>query len=217
MSEKYQNSDEFFSGVQPYNNELNALRSILLKSDLVEDFKWNFPCYTYNKKNVVMLPSYKNECVLLFFKGALLTDSEHVLKKPGQNTQSSRYFSVINVDDIHAKQPIISAYIAEAIELEKAGKKIDPLPVSAVEMPIELHHMFSEDRLFETAFTALTKGRQKAYLVYFSGSKNATTRLARIERYKSRILAGKGMHDCTCGHSKKMPGCDGSHKYYTQS
>lgn len=204
---------EFIGKQKRWPDEIALIRQILLDYGLVEAFKWRNPCYIHNHKNIALIGSFKDFCCLAFFKGALLKDSEGILKQQGENTQSARIVPFTNVSEIIRLRPILKAYVFEAIEVEKSGLKIDYKKAEEMERPEELQLKFDRDPDFESAFQNLTSGRQKGYLLYFSGAKQAKTRESRIEKYRARILDGKGMHDCVCGHSQKMPSCDGSHKY----
>ena len=204
--------DQYLSKVKKWQDELEKLRTILLDCQLNEELKWRVPCYTFQNGNIVLINSFKDFCALGFFKGALLNDSNNVLIKQGENTQSARIIRFTSVKEIIEMEAIIKAYIYEAIEVEKAGLKVEPNN-KELEFPEELLIKFNENPEFKTAFEALTPGRQRAYNLFFSDSKQSKTREARIEKYTQRILNGKGINDCVCGLSKKMPGCDGSHKF----
>ena len=143
---------------------------------------------------------------------ALLKDAKGLLKKPGENTQGGRVFPFTNTKDIVKQKAIIKAYIFEAIEIEKAGIKVVPT-LTPIELPEELAKQFKKNAAFKKAFYQLTPGRQRAYLIHFTGAKQSATRTSRIEKFIPQILCGKGFNDCTCGLSKKMPICDGSHKF----
>ncbi len=204
--------DEFFENVQQWQDELKKLRSIVLECGLVEELKWRQPCYTFKGKNLIILGGFKTNCIISFFKGALLNDSEGILEKPGENTQSARVIRFTDIQQIIEKEATLKAYIYEAIEVEKAGLKVDTSNQPALDIPEELQQKMDAVSAFKTAFEGLTPGRQKAYIMFFAQAKQSKTRTARIEKFTPRILDGKGMNDCTCGLSKKMPGCDGSHR-----
>ena len=205
--------DEYFEKLQKWQLELQTLREILNDCMLAETYKWKHPCYTYKNNNIVIIGGFKEYCTINFFKGVLLKDSEKILTKPGENSQSSRIIPFTNVEDIKKLTPIIKSYIFEAIEIEKAGLTVQTKSISDYKIPDELTQKFTENLDFETAFKALTPGRQKGYLLYFSQPKQSKTKISRIEKYTNRILKGKGLNDCICGLSKRMPTCDGSHKY----
>lgn len=195
-----------------WKEEMIELRSILLDCGLIEEYKWRQPCYSYNGSNVVLIGNFKNYCTLSFFKGVLLQDADKKLEAPGENSQSVRMFKFISLDEIKKNRSIIKAYIFEAIEIEKAGLKVDTSKKKEQELPAELISKFNSDAKFHSAFEGLTPGRQRAYLMFFNQAKQSSTRENRINKYEKRILLGKGMNDCICGRSKRMPTCDGSHK-----
>lgn len=205
--------DDFLAKADKWKKELTVLRKILLDCNLVEELKWGNPCYMYGKSNIILIGELKESCVLSFIKGALLSDSENILSKPGENSQSARVIKFTNVKDIKEKEAVLKAYIFEAIEVEKAGLKVDTSASKDITLIEELVSRMKKDNLFKQAFEALTPGRQRAYNMFFAEAKQSATREARIEKYTSRILKGKGMNDCVCGLSKRMPNCDGSHKY----
>lgn len=207
------NVSDFISKQEKWSNELQLLREILLSCGLEETIKWRAPCYTFKGKNVVILGAFKDFCCLCFFKGVLLKDTEGILKQQGGNTQSGRIVPFTDTAEIHRLKPILKAYVFEAIEVEKSGLKVEFNSPEELELPDELEVAFQQDTEFQKAFQSLTPGRQKGYLLFFSGAMQSATRTSRIEKYRSRIFDGKGLHDCVCGYSKKMPSCDGSHKY----
>lgn len=204
--------DQFFVSVKYGKDSLLLLRKLLQQSKLVEEYKWKQPCYTYNGKNVIILSGLKDHVVISFFKGALLTDNETILEKPGDHTQSARIIRFYNLDEVKNLSSQIKAFIKEAIEIEESGKKLEKDESVKIEMPNELIDQFKKDKQFEKAYQQLTPGRQRAYLMFFTAAKQTETRTARIEKYKDRILKGYGFNDCVCGLSKRMPNCDGSHK-----
>ncbi|MGZ9734005.1 DUF1801 domain-containing protein [Flavobacterium sp. GNP002] len=205
--------DEFISSATKWQPEIKQLRLLLLDCGLTEEFKWRMPCYCFQGNNVVLIGSFKEFCTLSFFKGILLQDSNGILSKPGENSQSMRFFKFTNPEEITENQSIIKAYIYEAIEIEKAGLKVIFKSTTELELVEELQIAFDKNPDLKTAFNALTPGRQRAYNLHFSEAKQSKTRGTRIEKYTQRILNGKGINDCICGMSKKMPSCDGSHKY----
>lgn len=208
--------DNFFAKLTNWRDELEQLRMIVLDCGLVEQLKWGQPCYMYGKSNVLMIAPFKDNCVISFFKGALLSDSAGLLVKPGEDSQSFRIIRFRSVDEVVRVSHHIKAYIYEAIEVEKAGLVVPKKPHEDYVLPEELLQKFDEVPGLKSAFEALTPGRQRAYILHFSSAKQSATRTARIESYQDRILNGKGITDCVCGMSKKMPGCDGSHKYIFQ-
>ena len=205
--------DAYLEKQSLWAGELQLLREILLECGLEETVKWRQPCYTFKGKNILIIGSFKDFCCLSFFKGVLLKDAEGVLKQQGENTQSSRIIPFTHVSEIMRLKPILKTYVFEAIEIEKSGLKVEYSQPDEMEFPEELEQAFQKDVAFESAFKNLTPGRQKGYLLFFTGAKQSAARASRIEKYKSRIFGGKGFHDCVCGRSKKMPACDGSHKY----
>lgn len=204
--------DEYISNAKRWQPELEALRSIILACDLVEEYKWRNPCYTFEGSNIVIIGELKDCCILSFFKGVLLQDTHHILVKAGENSHHSMMAKFTNVQDIINLKDILQAYIYEAIEVEKAGLKVVVDKSDFLNFPQELIDRMESDAAFKEAFTALSPGRQRAYNLYFSDPKQSKTRMDRIEKYTPRILNGKGFHDCVCGLSKRMPTCDGSHK-----
>ncbi len=205
--------DEFLDKAPKWQLEMKKLRMIVLDCMLTEEFKWKQPCYTFNNSNVLIIGGFKDYCLISFLKGSLLKDDNGLLIKPGEHTQSGRYMKFTNTHEIETIESILKAYIFEAIEVEKTGVKVNFKPVSDYSIPEELTTIFTENSAFKLAFEALTPGRQKAYILYFSAPKQSKTRVSRIEKYMNQIFEGKGLTDCTCGLSKKMPYCDGSHKY----
>lgn len=180
--------------VLTWTAELNLLRSIVLESALEETIKWGVPCYTINNKNVLMVSAYKHFCCISFFKGALLKDSKKILEKPGENSQTVRLLKFKNVDDISKIESDIRAYIDEAIEIEKSGKKVETKQETEP-IPEELIQKFEEDSELKKAFEALTKGRQRGYILYFSAPKQSKTKHSRIEACIEKIKNGEGLHD----------------------
>lgn len=205
--------DEFLDKAPKWQLEMKKLRMIVLDCMLTEEFKWKQPCYTFNNSNVLIIGGFKDYCLISFLKGSLLKDDNGLLIKPGEHSQSGRYMKFTNTHEIETIESILKAYIFEAIEVEKTGVKVNFKPVSDYSIPEELTTIFTENSAFKLAFEALTPGRQKAYILYFSAPKQSKTRVSRIEKYMNQIFEGKGLTDCTCGLSKKMPYCDGSHKY----
>lgn len=206
------NVDEFLANAEQFRPEMEKLREIMLGFDLKEEIKWNHPCYVLGKGNVVIIGAHKDYALLSFFKGSLLKDPLGLLVKSGPNTESGKDFRFTSVDEIIKIESIIKDYVHEAIEIEKAGLKVEYSKSTDLPIPEELQFQFDDMPDFEEAFYALTPGRQKGYILHFSGGKQSKTRTKRIEKYTQRIFDGKGIHDCVCGLSKRMPTCDGSHK-----
>lgn len=180
--------------VNDWQDELKQLRRIVLECGLMEEVKWSVPCYTYDGKNILIVSALKESANISFFKGVLLKDEQKLLMKPGANTQSDRYFKFTNTQQIMDLEPIIKSYIFEAIEIERAGIKVEfiknPEPI-----PEELQLKLNNDPVFKAAFENLTPGRQRGYILHFSQPKQSKTRISRIEKCIPKILAGKGFHD----------------------
>lgn len=205
--------DDYFNNNKKWQVELQQLRGIILNCLLTEEWKWRTPCYTYNSKNVVLLGRFKDYCSISFFKGALMHDKENLLELPGENSQTVRMMKFSGMDEILELKPTIKSYLIEAIEIEKAGLKPKKQTAQSIDYPMELKELFKLNAPLKKSFESLTPGRQRGYLIFFKGAKQSQTITTRIEKYIPRILQGKGIHDCICGHSKRMPTCDGSHKY----
>ena len=204
--------DAFLLNTKKWREELTILRSIVMDSGLGEELKWGAPCYVHEKANVIMIHGFKDYFALMFFKGALMKDPQDLLRKPGENTQSSRLIRLTSMDEMLGQEEVLRAYIQNAIEVEKAGEKVIAKKTEEYPVPLELKESFAENSDLQHAFYGLTPGRQRAYLLHFAEAKQSATRKARIEKYTPRILNGKGILDCWCGLSKRMPTCDGSHK-----
>ncbi|MEY2924687.1 MAG: hypothetical protein RLZZ337_1235 [Bacteroidota bacterium] len=204
--------DQFIAKQKQWKDELAALRQIVVDCGLNEELKWRQPCYSYNGTNLIILGGFKDFCVISFFKGVLLNDEHGILKKQGENTQSARVIPFTNVQQIIELEPIIKSYIYESIEAEKLGLKVEFTDNKNINLVEELVGVLNQNPSLKQAFEALTPGRKRAYNMFFEAAKQSKTRLARIEKYIPRIMQGKGMNDCVCGLSKRMPNCDGSHK-----
>ena len=187
--------DAFIGHAEQWQDEFKTLRTIVLDSGLQEDLKWGKPCYTYEGNNVVLIHGFKKYCALLFIKGALLEDTAGILIKQTENTQAARQLRFTHVDEIVELAPVIKAYLQEALAVENAGLQVEYKKTSEFDMPEEFQNKLDEDTALKIAFEALTPGRQRAYLLYFSSAKQSKTRLARVEKYTARILAGKGLND----------------------
>lgn len=181
--------------VHKWEKELAALRKMILDCGLHEESKWGMPCYTFQKANILLLAAFKEYCSISFFKGALLQDPEKILSMAGENSQAVRMLKFTNVKDVIKLEKSIKAYIYEAIEVEKAGLKIEFKKVSEFGMPEEFEKVLKKDKVLKTAFDALTPGRQRGYLLFFAAAKQSKTREARIEKCKAQILKGKGLND----------------------
>lgn len=180
--------------VHNWTDELELLRKLVLDCGLVEDLKWGAPCYTFQKKNVLMVSALREYCCISFFKGSLLSDSKGLLEKPGKHSQAARLFKLTNIEKITAMEDDIKTYIYEAIEIEKAGLKVNFKKYPEL-IPEELEKKLEEDPVLKTAFEALTPGRQRGYILYFSVPKQSKTRESRIQKCIGKILNGEGLHD----------------------
>jgi len=187
--------DEFLTKAKRWKEEYETLRKIVLDCELTEDFKWMNPCYTFEKKNIVLIHGFKEYCALLFPKGALLQDSHGILIQQTENVQGARQIRFTNMQEIVEKEAMLKAYIYEAIEVEKAGLKVKVKKPEELIIPEELQHKFDEIPALKTAFTTLTPGRQRAYILYFSAAKQSKTRESRVEKCIPNILNGKGLND----------------------
>ncbi|MFZ4799898.1 MAG: DUF1801 domain-containing protein [Bacteroidia bacterium] len=205
--------DFYFSKDQKWQNELAQLRVIVIECGLTEELKWGVPCYLLQKSNIVLIHAFKDYCALLFFKGSLLNDTNGILIQQTENVQGGRQIRFTNITEIMNLEVILKSYIYEAIEVEKAGLKVEFKKQTDYIISEEFQNKLNEMPELKTAFEALTPGRQRGYLLHFSAPKQSKTRLLRVENCMAQIFKGKGLNDCTCGLSKKMPSCDGSHKY----
>ncbi|MFE4117768.1 YdeI family protein [Priestia sp. YIM B13448] len=187
--------DEFLTKAKKWKEEYETLRKIVLDCELTEDFKWMNPCYTFEKKNIVLMHGFKEYCALLFPKGSLLQDSHGILIQQTENVQGARQIRFTNVQEIAEKEAILKAYIDEAIEVEKAGLKVKAKKPEELIIPDELQHKFDEIPALKDAFTTLTPGRQRAYILHFSAAKQSKTRESRVEKCIPNILNGKGLND----------------------
>ena len=189
------NVDFFFNKAGRWQKEVNKLRRIVLGCQLTEDLKWGCPCYTLEEGNIVLIHKFKEYCALLFFKGALLKDPGGILILQTKNVQAARQIRFTNLREIVERATAVKAYIHEAIEVEKAGQKVKLKKTSEFSMPDEFEGELNKLPALKTAFYALTPGRQRAYLLFFSTPKQSRTREARIEKCKRKILNGKGLTD----------------------
>ncbi|MDQ0087961.1 uncharacterized protein YdeI (YjbR/CyaY-like superfamily) [Paenibacillus anaericanus] len=187
--------DEFLSKAKQWQAEFEKLRLIVLDCKLTEELKWGVPCYTFQNNNIVLIHGFKEYCAILFIKGSLLHDTHRILIQQTEKVQAGRQIRFTNVQDIEAIESILKAYIYEAIEVEKAGLKVDFKKNTALIIPEELQNKFDEIPDLKSAFEALTPGRQRAYLYYFSEPKQSKTRVSRVEKYVQQILGGKGLND----------------------
>ncbi|WP_037290959.1 YdeI/OmpD-associated family protein [Saccharibacillus sacchari] len=187
--------DAFMERSEQWKAEFVKLRSLALASGAVEDLKWGQPCYTIDGSNVFLIHGFKEYCAILFMKGALMQDDEGLLVQQTQKVQAARQLRFTSADEIEAKSEQIAAYLSDAIEVEKAGLKVEMKPVEQYAAPQELEERFESDPILKEAFEALTPGRQRAYLMHFTEPKQSKTREARIDKHAPRILEGKGLTD----------------------
>ncbi|RIX48755.1 hypothetical protein D3P08_23975 [Paenibacillus nanensis] len=187
--------DPYFNKLKKWKEEFGLLREIVLDCGLTEDFKWMHPCYTFDNKNIVLIHGFKDYCALLFHKGALLKDPHGILVQQTENVQAGRQIRFTGVQQIEEMQLILKDYIDEAVEVEKAGLQVEYKKTKEYAIPEELENKFVEIPDLKTAFEALTPGRQRGYMLYFSSPKQSKTRESRIEKYLGHILSGKGLDD----------------------
>src|SRR5688572_959702 len=193
MSSRNPKVDAFVGRAKSWRGEMEKIRSILLDSGLEEELKWGKPCFGVDGKNVAILQPFKAHCSLMFFKGALLKDTHKLLRSQGENTQSALRLEFTSEAQI--KKSVLQSYVKQAIAVEKAGLKVDFKAKRELELPEELTQILKKDRKLAKAFDALTPGRQRGYVLHFTGAKQSSTRTARIEKCIPKILAGMGMHD----------------------
>jgi len=187
--------DGFFTKAKKWQEELKELRTIILDCQLTEELKWGTPCYTFQNSNIVLIHVFKEYCALLFFKGVLLKDANRILIQQTKNVQAARQIRFTHVREIVELEPILKAYIHEAIEVEKAGLKVTLKQTSEYPIPAEFQKQLDAIPALKTAFDALTPGRQRAYIFYFSAPKQSKTRESRIKKCLPQILNGKGLND----------------------
>lgn len=195
MSAKNPKVDVVVGKTRQWREETEKLREVLLDSPLTEELKWWKPCYTLEGRVVAIIGGFKDNCVVSFFKGALLKDPKGVLEKPGENSQAARVMRFRSVAEIEKSESVLRAFIKEAIAVEKAGVKVEFKKSAEFEVPEELRRKFGESASFKKAWEGLTPGRQRGYLLYFGGAKQSKTREARIEKHEKRILGGLGLMD----------------------
>jgi len=190
-----QKVDAFISKAEKWQEEFKELRKIILEFDMTEELKWGVPCYNVQDGNIVLIHGFKEYCAILFVKGALLKDPKGILIQQTQNVQAGRQIRFTNVKEIFTLEPVLKAYIQEAIEIEKAGLKVEFKKNTEFEIPEELLAKFAEITSLQPAFEALTPGRQRAYVYYFTEPKQPKTRAVRVEKSVEQILLGKGLND----------------------
>lgn len=187
--------DFFFNKADKWQKEYEYLRTLILDCDLIEELKWGCPCYTFHNSNIVLIHGFKEYCAILFHKGALLNDTDGLLVQQTENVQATRQIRFTDVREIIEKEAVLKTYIFEAIEVEKAGLKVELKKTSEFKMPDEFQQKLEENAVLKTAFEALTQGRQRGYLLHFSAPKQSKTREARIEKCTPQILNGRGLND----------------------
>ncbi len=187
--------DAYLSKAEKWREELAKLRTIILDCGLTEELKWGKPCYAFQTGNIVIMLPLKAHCALLFFKGSLLKDPSGILTKAGENSEAGRQLRFTDVREITKMEPVLKAYLREAMEVEKAGLTVKTKKVSELKIPEELQNKLDKVPAFKAAFVALTPGRQRGYIFYFSAPKQPKTRESRIEKCRQAILKGKGLYD----------------------
>ncbi|MBO9691018.1 YdeI family protein [Chryseobacterium sp.] len=185
----------FFENAGQWQEEFKKLRTIALSTELVEDLKWGCPCYTYEGKNIFLIHGFKEYCALLFFKGALMKDPDHILIQQSENVQAARQIRFTDVEQINDLQGSLRQYMFEAVEIEESGAKVEMKKTKEFEIAEEFQEKLDQDPALEEAFKALTPGRQRAYLLHFSSAKQSKTREARIEKCIPQIMDGIGLND----------------------
>jgi uncharacterized protein YdeI (YjbR/CyaY-like superfamily) len=186
---------DFYFSKDKWPQELVQLRKIVVNCGLTEELKWGCPCYSFQKSNIVLIHVFKEYCALLFFKGALLKDNNSILIQQTKNVQAARQIRFTNVREIIKLKTVLKAYVYEAIEVEKAGLKVELKKTTEYKIPEEFEQKLGNIAALKTAFYALTPGRQRAYLLHFSAPKQSTTRQSRVEKCIPQILNGKGLND----------------------
>lgn len=187
--------DDFFENAKKWKDEFQKLRTIVLDCGLTEEYKWMHPCYTYKGSNVVLIHGFKEYCALLFHKGALLKDTDNLLIQQTKNVQAARQIRFTTIQEIIELEPILKAFIFEAVEIEKSGLKVPMKKTKEFPVSKEFQKKLDESPELKTAFEKLTPGRQRAYLLYFSQPKQSKTRVSRVEKYTPHIIDGKGLND----------------------
>jgi uncharacterized protein YdeI (YjbR/CyaY-like superfamily) len=187
--------DRVIHKAKKWGKEFEKLRMIILDCGLTEELKWGWPCYSFEKSNVVLIHGFKEYCALLFFKGVLLKDTNHILIQQTENVQAARQLRFTDVREIGRIETTVKSYIKEAIEVEKAGLKVNYKRTSEFRIPEEFQNRLDESPALKTAFEALTPGRQRGYIFHFSQPKQSKTRASRVEKCLPQILDGKGLND----------------------
>jgi len=194
-SNQHPGVDEFLKEAKQWRKEFEKLRAIILDCGLQEELRWGKPCYTYEKRNIVLIHGFKGYCALLFMKGALLKDDQGILIRQTENVQAARQIRFNSVPEILKLEPVLKAYVQQAIEVENAGLKVDYKKTAEFKVPEEFQTKLDKQPRLKKAFAALTPGRQRGYLLYFAGAKQSQTRESRIEKCLPRIFDGKGLDD----------------------
>jgi uncharacterized protein YdeI (YjbR/CyaY-like superfamily) len=187
--------DFYFDKAEKWQKELEQLRKIALDCQLTEELKWGTPCYALGERNIVLIHDFKEYCAFLFFKGALLKDTHNILIQQSDNVQAGRQIRFTNLKEITDQKDILKTYIYQAIEVEKAGLKVDLKGTAEFEVSEEFQKKLDEMPDLKKAFQALTPGRQRGYLLHFSQPKQSKTRESRVEKNIPNILDGKGLKD----------------------
>lgn len=195
MNQANHKVDWYFEKEKKWQQEIKKLRTIILDCDLTEELKWGCPCYTYQKNNIVLIHVFKDYCAILFHKGALLKDTEGILIQQTENVQSARQVRFTNLQEIEALEPVLKAYVYEAVEVEQSGLKVSFKKPEEFAIADEFQAKLDESPELSEAFYKLTPGRQRAYLLYFSAPKQSKTRAVRVEKCVEQILAGKGLNE----------------------
>jgi uncharacterized protein YdeI (YjbR/CyaY-like superfamily) len=195
MSRQNPKLDAVFRQARKWQEELKTLRKIVLDCPLTEELKWGQACYTSENKNIVLIHGFKEYCALLFFKGALLKDPKRILVQQTENVQAARQIRFTNLREIVAMEPILKAYIEEAIAAEQSGLKVKLKKTSEFKMPEEFQNKLNDVPALKKAFAALTPGRQRGYILHFSAAKQSATRASRVEKCMPAILKGKGLNE----------------------
>jgi uncharacterized protein YdeI (YjbR/CyaY-like superfamily) len=195
MSKTNPKVDFYFNKAEKWQKEIKKLRTIVLDCGLTEELKWGCPCYTFQNSNIVLIHVFKEYCALLFFKGALLHDASGILVQQTKNVQAARQIRFNNVRDINEMESILKSYVQQAIEVDQAGLKVNYKKTSDFAIPEEFQKKLKKNAALKKAFNALTPGRQRAYLFYFTQPKQSKTRESRIEKCMPQILKGKGLDD----------------------
>lgn len=187
--------DFYFDKAKAWQEEIKKLRTIVLDCHLTEELKWGSPCYMFEKSNIVLIHTFKEYCALLFFKGALLKDPKGILIQQSENVQAARQVRFTNIKEIIKQEKALKAYIYEAVKVEEAGLKVPLKKVTEYKVPEEFQKKLNKNAALKKAFTALTPGRQRAYLLHFAQPKQSATRESRIEKNIPKIMDGKGLND----------------------